>query len=91
MSHIAIQERLDGNAVDWIEKVRRAVLELSSRCAKSPSRETRGPLLGTITIRPKAWRDLTADWQERARRPTLGLLKHAQGNGAKPGPQQLPN
>src|SRR5580692_3094084 len=26
---------------------------------------------------PKRWRDLTADWQERARHPTLGLLKDA--------------
>jgi hypothetical protein len=28
-------------------------------------------------VLPKRWRDLTADWQGRARRPTLGLLRYA--------------
>jgi hypothetical protein len=33
-------------------------------------------VLPSVTSRSatKAWRDLTTDWQERARRPTVGLL-----------------
>ena len=40
---------------------------------KISAAETRRLLLGAITIRPKVWRDLTADWQERARRLTQDL------------------
>jgi hypothetical protein len=69
---------------------RRSAIASSSQIRRSPrsfGQLPRGGMLSSVTSRSaaKTWRDLTADWQERARRPTVDLvLVRLVANGGKP-------